>query len=81
MTSNGYRRLACAVISKSIEHYTGRRMTNEGLGKQRTTSSFERDDAERFLESARLDFWCTIAEMEAEAIRDRVLGHEHAEVV
>ena len=73
MEIDGYRRLACAVIAKGIEHYTGRQLTFVGLGKERGTTSFEHDDARRFLESTRLEFWCHIAEMEAEAIRERVL--------
>lgn len=73
MESDGYRRLACAVIAKGIEHYTGRRLTYVGLGKERETTSNEHDDARRFLESPRLEFWCNIAQMEAEAIRERVL--------
>ena len=71
--ARGHRRLAAAVVVHAVEQFTGKRLSPQGLTGYRSATQEQRRDAERFLMSDGLDFWCDIAGMDPMGIRERVL--------
>ncbi len=72
-----YRRLAAAVIVDAVQDYTQARVTMNGRpGSSRIVSEVDRKDAERFLKGRSLDFWAAAADVEAQALREKVLRLE-----
>ena len=73
----GYGRLAAAVIVVAVQDYTETRLTIDGgPGSSRIVSKRDQQSAERFLNSRDLDFWAVAADVEAQALRERVLCPE-----
>ena len=69
-----YRRLAAAVIVNAVQDYTEVGLTMDGRpGSSRIVSEVDRRDAERFLKGRSLDFWALAADVDAQALREKVL--------
>jgi hypothetical protein len=73
----GYGRLAAAVIVVAVQDYTETRLTiDERARLVADRSKRDQQSAERFLNSWDLDFWAVAADVEAQALRERVLCPE-----
>ena len=72
-----YRRLAAAVIVDAVQDYTKARVTMDGCpGSSRMVEKADQKSAERFLKGRSLDFWALAADVDAQALREKVLRLE-----
>lgn len=71
-----YRRLAAAVIVDAVQDYTEARVTIDGPGSSRLVERADRMSAELFLKGRYLDFWALAADVDAQALREKVLRLE-----
>ena len=72
-----YRRLAAAVIVDAVQDYTEARVTMDGRpGSSRMVEKADRMSAERFLKGRGLDFWALAADVDAQALREKVFRLE-----
>ena len=72
MSDRGYRRLSAAVVIEAVQDAAGVRLSVTGNHSPRRKEAKYRLDARAFIESDRLDFWCSVVDLDPDAIRDRL---------
>ena len=81
MSDRGYRRLSAAVVIEAVQDASGVRLRVTGNHPPRNKGKEHRQEARRFIESNRLNFWCNVVDLDPDAVRDRLPTQEKAEVV
>ena len=71
MSDDGYKRLSAAIVIEAFQDVTGMKLTMTGMSPRRKGLK-RRQEARAFLESDRLDMWCSVLDVDPDAIRDRL---------
>ncbi len=76
MSEHGYKRLSAAVVIEAVQDATGTKLSMTGIHSPRHKGEKRRQEARKFIESDRLDLWCSVLDMDPDAIRDRLPTQE-----
>ena len=72
MSDDGYKRLSAAIVIEAFQDATGMKLSMTGSHTPRNKGAKRRQEARAFIESERLEMWCSVLDMDPDAIRDRV---------
>ena len=72
MSDRGYKRLSAAIVIEAFQDATGMKLSMTGSHTPRNKGAQRRQEARAFIESERLEMWCSVLDLDPDAIRDRV---------